>query len=227
MAWRSFHGAATIVHCKVAVKRVWLNRGPGVTINGVTESVITDRGRTVKIKTESGGLTAVAVRVGPALMLAAAGFLASACAAPTAPADATAPAGTADSGAPADSGAGLGGLHDIVWQWESVTDQTTRAVTSVPEPAGYTLVLRTDGTLSGQADCNSFTGTYLQENGFHIEVGAVTEAFCGEESMDGRYLDMLAAVVAGGPDGAGGLALETAGGAERMLFANGGGARAP
>ena len=36
------------------------------------------------------------------------------------------------------------------------------------------------------------------------------------------YLQLLSSVAAGGPDGAGNLALETAGGAQRMLFKNGG-----
>ena len=43
-------------------------------------------------------------------------------------------------------------------------------------------------------------------------------AFCGEDSLDQQYVDLLGQVVAGGSDGAGGLALETAGGAQRMLF---------
>jgi hypothetical protein len=40
-------------------------------------------------------------------------------------------------------------------------------------------------------------------------------------------LQLLSNIAAGGPDGAGGLALETAGGAERMLFKNGGPAPKP
>ena len=47
-------------------------------------------------------------------------------------------------------------------------------------------------------------------------------AYCGEASLDATYLQLLSSVAAGGPDGAGNLALETAGGAQRMLFKNGG-----
>ena len=47
-------------------------------------------------------------------------------------------------------------------------------------------------------------------------------AACGDDSLDAQYLALLGAVAAGGPDGAGGLALETAGGEQRMLFVNGG-----
>jgi hypothetical protein len=49
-------------------------------------------------------------------------------------------------------------------------------------------------------------------------------AACGEDSLDQQYLDLLSQVVAGGPDGSGGLALETAGGEKRMSFSNGGSA---
>ena len=78
--------------------------------------------------------------------------------------------------------------------------------------------------MSGQADCNTFTGTYSQESGFAITLGAMTMAACGDDSLDQQYLALLGSVAAGGPDGAGGLALETAGGEQRMLFVNGGAA---
>jgi heat shock protein HslJ len=113
-------------------------------------------------------------------------------------------------------------IQNIVWQWVSVTNQTTKQTTTVPAPENYTIVFNADGTLTGKADCNSFTGTYSQENGFTIKLGATTMAFCGEASLDTQYLQLLSSVAAGGPDGAGGLALETAGGEQRMLFKNGG-----
>jgi heat shock protein HslJ len=94
----------------------------------------------------------------------------------------------------------------------------------VPNPADYTITFYPDGTLSGKADCNTFTGTYSQQNGFTIKLGATTQAYCGDASMDQQYLSLLSNVVAGGPDGAGGLALENAGGEQRMLFVNGGAA---
>ena len=47
-------------------------------------------------------------------------------------------------------------------------------------------------------------------------------AACGGDSLDQQYFELLGAIVAGGPDGAGNLALETAGGEQRMLFVNGG-----
>jgi len=115
-------------------------------------------------------------------------------------------------------------IQGIVWQWASVTNQSTAELTTVPNPEAYTITFNADGTLEGKADCNTFSGTYSQETGFTITLGASTMAFCGEASLDQQYLALLGSVAAGGPDGAGGLALETAGGEQRMLFKNGGAA---
>ena len=117
-------------------------------------------------------------------------------------------------------------ILNIVWQWTQLTDQASgSAVTTVPSPEDYTLIFNPDGTFNGMADCNSISGTYSTQNGFFVNVQTSTRAFCGEGSLDTLYLQTLSQVVAGGPDGAGGLALETAGGAQRMQFKNGGSAR--
>jgi heat shock protein HslJ len=115
-------------------------------------------------------------------------------------------------------------ITGIVWQWESVTEQPTRNTTTVPDPQNYTLIFNEDGTFTGQADCNNIAGTYSQVGGFTITLGPSTLAFCGEDSLDVQYLDLLSQVVAGGPDGSGGLALETPAGQMRMIFSNGGAA---
>jgi len=117
-------------------------------------------------------------------------------------------------------------ITDIVWLWTSVTNQTTRAKTAVPSPQAYTIIFRDDGTLSGQADCNSFTGAYTQAGGFFITAKPDVMAACGGDSLDQQYFELLGDIVAGGPDGAGNLALETAGGEQRVLFVNGGAAPA-
>ena len=115
-------------------------------------------------------------------------------------------------------------ITDITWQWESVSDRPTGEVSTVPSPENYTLVFRDDGTFSGQADCNQISGTYTQEGGFILTLGPSTMAFCGEESLDQQYIDLLNGVVAGGPDGSGGFALEWAGAEKRMEFSDGGSA---
>ena len=117
-------------------------------------------------------------------------------------------------------------ITNIVWQWTSVTTKPTGETTTVAKPQDYTITFRDDGTLSGKADCNTFTGTYSQASGFSITIGATTMAACAEGSLGQQYLELLSAVVAGGPDGQGNLALENAGGEKRMLFKNGGAAPA-
>ncbi len=68
---------------------------------------------------------------------------------------------------------------------------------------------------------HTFSGTYSQQNGFSIKLSAITQAYCGEASLDQQYTHLLNAVAAGGTDGQGNLALETAGGEQRLLFKNG------
>jgi heat shock protein HslJ len=115
-------------------------------------------------------------------------------------------------------------IQGIIWQWTSVTNKSTGETTTVPDPENYTIIFNADGTLNGKADCNTFNGTYTQENGFSITIGASTMAFCGEASLDQQYLTLLGSITAGGLDGAGGFALETAGGEQRMIFIDGGAA---
>ncbi len=134
--------------------------------------------------------------------------------------------GAAAPAAPAPTAAPSNEITDIVWQWTSVSNKTTGETTTVTTPEKYTITFRKDGTLSGKADCNNFTGTYSQDSGFSIKLGASTMAACPEGSMDQQYLQLLSSIAAGGPDGQGNLALETAGGEQRMLFKNGGAAPA-
>jgi heat shock protein HslJ len=116
--------------------------------------------------------------------------------------------------------------QNIVWQWVNLVDKGTSPAktTTVPDPTKYTIAFYPDGTLTGKADCNNFSGTYSNQQGFSIKLGTSTMAYCGETSLDQQYLKLLGQVAAGGPDGAGGFALETAGGAQRLNFKNGGAA---
>jgi heat shock protein HslJ len=109
-------------------------------------------------------------------------------------------------------------ITGVLWEWQSVINQDTNETTAVPNPENYTIEFNEDGTFTGTADCNQIAGTYSTESGFSITLGPTTLAFCGEASLDTTYLDLLSNVAAGGPDGTGGLALETAGGQQRMTF---------
>ena len=122
------------------------------------------------------------------------------------------------------------GTTDVVWQWVSA-DSTGGggSLVTVPNPEAYTVIFRPDGTLSGQADCNSFGGAYTAESGgaMTITLGHSMAVACGEESLDREFLDLLSGTAAGGPDGAGGFALTSTAGADYVLFQNGGAAPAP
>ena len=69
----------------------------------------------------------------------------------------------------------------------------------VDDASKYTIVFFTDGTTTGQADCNTFSGTYSQANGFTIAVTPDIMAACDLGSMDQQYLNLLDNVAAGGP----------------------------
>ena len=125
---------------------------------------------------------------------------------------------------PAATSTPANSIQGIIWQWTSLTNRPTGETTTVPNPENYTITFNADGTLEGKADCNTFGGTYSQENGFSISLGASTMMYCGDASLDQQYLQLLGSIAAGGPDGQGNLALETAGGEQRMLFLNGGAA---
>lgn len=112
-------------------------------------------------------------------------------------------------------------ITNIVWKWQKLEDVVTGS-TRVDDPNKYTIVFYTDGTTTGQADCNTFSGTYSQDNGFTIQVTPDVMAACDQGSMDQQFLNLLDDVAAGGPDGAGGLVLQTAGGAQKLSFSNGG-----
>ena len=127
-------------------------------------------------------------------------------------------------------------VTDVVWAWEMLKVTTgfdneaqrpIQETTTIPNPESYTLILREHSTFSGRADCNEISGTYTSMSGYAFTVGPSTMAACGDDSLDQQYLQLLGNVVAGGPDGAGGFALETAGGAERLEFRNGGSAPTP
>jgi heat shock protein HslJ len=110
----------------------------------------------------------------------------------------------------------------INWEWISLKNNSTGEIKLNPDPKYYTIIFYPDGSISGKADCNTFKGNYSTNNGFKINVTSTTRMACEPGSMETEYLGLLGEIVAGGPDGKGGLALETAGGEKRMEFQNGG-----
>ena len=83
-----------------------------------------------------------------------------------------------------------------VWQWQEFQDSAEGDEAnniSVPDPAKYTLTLRSDDSAGIQADCNQLSWTYSLEGSrltFNT-LGPSTRAYCGDESLDQRYLERL------------------------------------
>jgi heat shock protein HslJ len=93
----------------------------------------------------------------------------------------------------------------------------------VPDPENYVLVLNPDDTASIKADCNMVTWTFSLVDGTLTfdTVGPSTLAFCGEDSLDQLFLEMLGkGGTASLEDGR--LVLELGDGSGRMIFDNGG-----
>ncbi len=70
----------------------------------------------------------------------------------------------------------------------------------VPDASKYTIVFYANGMTTGQADCNTFSGTYSQVNGFTISVTPDVMAACDLGSRDQQYLTLLNNVAAGGSE---------------------------
>jgi heat shock protein HslJ len=77
-------------------------------------------------------------------------------------------------------------LAGPTWHWTAQTG----------DPENYTIEFRTDGTVDVRADCNSIAGTYAVSVPLDltIDVASSEMAACGDQSLDGRYLDDLSRV---------------------------------
>jgi heat shock protein HslJ len=116
-----------------------------------------------------------------------------------------------------------GEITGIQWQWAQLIETEPASQSVVPDPENYVLVLNADGSANIKADCNMVAWTYTLEGTsltFNT-LGPSTLAFCGEESSDQQFLELL---------GKGGtvslendrLVLELNDNAGRMVFNNGG-----
>ena len=120
-----------------------------------------------------------------------------------------------------------GEITGVQWQWAQLTETEPAAQSVVPDPENYLLVLTADGTAAIKADCNMVQWTYTLEgaNLTFNTLGPSTLAYCGDESLDQKYLEML------GKGGAvsveeGRLVLQLNENAGQMVFDNGGPAEA-
>ena len=79
-------------------------------------------------------------------------------------------------------------LTGPTWQWT--------AQPAAGDTASYTIEFRTDGTVEVGADCNNVTGTYTVgiPLDLRIDVATPEQAACGDQSLDGVYLENLGRV---------------------------------
>lgn len=109
-------------------------------------------------------------------------------------------------------------VTDGVWSWQDWTDAS--GTTTVPNPENYTLDFQGDGTFSGMADCNSFSGSYTRDgDSFTVMPGPTTLMACPEGSLDTVYTQTLAQVTGGEVNANNELILTTADGLS-MRFTN-------
>lgn len=112
-------------------------------------------------------------------------------------------------------------ITDITWQWISLNETNTATRTVNPRPESFTLVMEKDGTLGIYADCNLVGGTYkLRGSSLTFTLGASTLAYCGDESLDMLFTEMLGKVSGYSVEG-GTLLLELEDGAGTMTFQQG------
>ena len=91
---------------------------------------------------------------------------------------------------------GSSGLHkdaiDISWEWSQLTETLPASQSVVPDPENYTLAFSADGTFALKADCNLVSGEYeVDGDSLSLIFGPSTLAFCGGESLDTLYLQLL------------------------------------
>lgn len=86
-------------------------------------------------------------------------------------------------------------LLGTVWQWQAFEDSADGAESNefaVSNPAQFTLRLEA-GNAAIRADCNVLSWPYsLDGSSLRFEtLGPTTMAYCGDDSLDRRYLELL------------------------------------
>lgn len=86
-------------------------------------------------------------------------------------------------------------IVDISWQWTSLSEKEPASQSVVPNPENYTITFSGDGSISIQADCNVVNGSFSGEGtALTFTLGPSTLAFCGEESLDLMFTELLSTV---------------------------------
>ena len=95
-------------------------------------------------------------------------------------------------GACASRGADLQGTE---WQWVHLIESNPPLERINPDPENYTITFTDGENVSIKADCNMVLGSYsVNRSRLTIETGPSTLAYCGEQSQDVDFLDLIAEV---------------------------------
>ncbi len=90
---------------------------------------------------------------------------------------------------PAQAGTSLTG---VLWGWAELTETEPASQSIIPDSENYTLVFQPDNGLQVLADCNSGFGNYtIEGNNITIELGILTTAVCGPESLSSLFMETL------------------------------------
>ncbi len=81
-------------------------------------------------------------------------------------------------------------LENTLWRWQSINDRKDEII--VDKPENYQIQFNPNGELGVKADCNGGGGTYkIKDDKLLISSIIRTQVFCGEQSLDGRFVKGL------------------------------------
>jgi len=113
-------------------------------------------------------------------------------------------------------------IFSLKWLWEQFQDQAEVNDITVSNPENYELILWTDGTFNFKADCNVGSGSYTMNGAsLSLELGPITLAECGPDSLYDQFLNQLSYVATYVTD-EGNLILNLFADAGNMVFVSGG-----
>ena len=86
-------------------------------------------------------------------------------------------------------------IIDIQWQWSALIESEPASQSIVTNPENYTINFNSNGSMNIQADCNMVNGSFsVDGTSLTLVLGPSTLAFCGEESLDLMFNELLSSV---------------------------------
>lgn len=90
---------------------------------------------------------------------------------------------------------GQADLTGVTWRWTSLEETEPASISVVPNPDNFTLTFDGENGLGMRLDCNTGGGSYaLSGSDLTIQMGITTLAYCGEESLDMLFSQLLSEV---------------------------------